>query len=283
MRTGAGQAGFGLQFCAVRGQFPCPQAGGLQRRFRQGGKLRRRPHGSKAARLKKEIPVRHILHPGQPVLCQHNGHARALHGRDHIVQLHNGPGVQVAGGFVQHQQLRPQHTGGSKGHPLLFAAGKPEHTAVHQRFQVELLHHLLHPLPDGGRLHAAVLTGEGQLGGGVHIEILRFGVLEHAAHQRHILLNVRGTGQQPLHGAAAGQLAGVKRRGQAVQQAGKGGFSAAAAAAQQYTLAGPDVQCHVLQCRGGTALIGKRYMVAFDPAHSSITPFHSSGRVHRAG
>ena len=233
---------FLLQSFPTRSQVPGAQTCVLQGRFRQGGKVRSRPNGCQLPRIKKEVAVHHILHPGQPVFGQHNGHAHLLHCGDHIVQLPDGPGIQIAGGFVQHQQLRTKHTGRCKGHPLLFAAGELEHTAIHESFQMELCHHFLYSLTDGCGRHPAVFTGEGQFCCGVHIEILRFGVLKHAAHQWYILLNGCAPCQQTAHRAAAGQFSGIKHRGKAIQQAGKGRFTAAASTTEQHALTGPDPQ-----------------------------------------
>ena len=110
---------------------------------------------------------------------------------------------------------------------------------------------------DLGRGHPHILAGEGQLGGGVHIKILGLGVLEHAAHQRHVFLDGGGACQQAAYAAAAQHPAGEKRWSQAVEQTGEGGFAAAAFAAQQHALPCPDGQGHVLQSWGIASLVGK--------------------------
>ena len=238
-------------------QFPGTQTAGGKGLRREGGKRGSRPLGSQAALLKEEIAVRQVGDPGQAVLCQYDGDARLFHCGDHIVQLYDGSGVQVAGGFVQHQQARAQHAGGGKGDALLLAARQAEDTAVHQPSQAEPPGTILHAAADLGRGHPHILAGEGQLGGGVHIKILGLGVLEHAAHQRHVFLDGGGACQQVAYAATAQHPAGEKRWSQAVEQTGEGGFSAAAFAAQQHALPCPDGQGHVLQSRGLASLVGK--------------------------
>lgn len=94
------------------------------------------------------------------MLRQHNGHALPLHHGDHIVQLRDGGGVQVARRLVQHQQPRAEHTGRRERDALLFPARQLENAAVHQRAELELFDDLVHAAADGLRLHAGVLTGK---------------------------------------------------------------------------------------------------------------------------
>ena len=280
-RTGAS----GTLLCADSGAAVVQRAGAQtvpgQCVRRQRGKLRSGPLRGQAARRKEEIPVRQIGDPGKAMLRQHNGHALPLHHGDHIVQLRDGGGVQVARRLVQHQQPRAEHTGRRERDALLFPARQLENAAVHQRAELELFDDLVHAAADGLRLHAGVLTGKGQLRRRVHVEILGLGVLEHAADLRHIGFDGGLACGQPRRRAAACQGAGIKFRGKAVQQMGERRLAAAAPATEDDAFPGLHRQRDVLQGGGGGTLIGKACVFGFD--HSSVTTFQSRGSVQSAG
>ena len=197
------------------------------------------------------------------------------------MQLRDGGGVQVARRLVQHQQPRAEHTGRRERDALLFPARQLENAAVHQRAELELFDDLVHAAADGLRLHAGVLTGEGQLRRRVHVEILGLGVLEHAADLRHIGFDGGLARGQPRRRAEACQGAGIKFRGKAVQQMGERRLAAAAPATEDDAFPGLHRQRDVLQGGGGGTLIGKACVFGFD--HSSVTTFQSRGSVQSAG
>ena len=116
--------------------------------------------------------------------------------------------------------------------------------------------------------HAQILAAEGDLAGGVHVEELGAGILEHAAH-----LPCRVPQGLPghvfaAHMHAAGQLPLEIVGDQTVDKPCHSGLTAAALAAQNRHLSLRDGQVNVPDASGGVRLIGKCHMVHMDhPSH----------------
>ena len=217
-RAQAFSALFRGDFCPAVVQRPPAQAVFGQAFGGQGGKLRRRPLGRQRTVRKVKIAIHQVGDPGQAVLGQHDGDAALFHRGNHVVHTCDGSGIQIARRLVQNQQFGAEHTGRCKRDLLLLSARELEHTAAHQRLNVELPGCLGHPGADGFRRQTAVFAGEGQLGGGVHVEILCLRVLEHAAHLGHVVLDGGLARGQARRRTLPSQRTGVEHWGQAIEQ-----------------------------------------------------------------
>jgi len=129
-----------------------------------------------------EKPVGKCCEVVEPMLRHHHGLALGLPEREDLCKLLDSRPVQIGGGLIQHHDLRLGYGDGRTGHLLLFSPGEGEDTAVHERLHMHLPGHPADIPSDLVGRRAEVFRGKGQLAGGVHVEELAAGILEHAAH-----------------------------------------------------------------------------------------------------
>ena len=194
-------------------------------------------------------------------------------------QVFDGPGVQIAGGLVQKADLRLHGVDGGESDLLLFPAGEGEEAPAQKVPDAQLLRCPRHP---GAELRwgpGLALQAEGDLAVGVHVEKLRPGILEDAAH----LLRdpVEGEFRQilPVQQHPARQLPGEELGDEAVDKAGEGGLAAAAAAAEQDALPVRDGEAHLMEPTVPALRIGEGNLLKLD---HKIPPFQRSSMARNA-
>lgn len=184
--------------------------------------------------------------------------------RQVAAQALDGLGVQVAGRLVQKADLRLHGVDGGKGDPLLLPAGEGEEAPAQKAPDTQLLRRPVHPGPEFRRRPGLALQAEGDLAVAVHVEKLRPGVLEDAAH----LLRdpVHGQRRQvlPVQQHPARQLPGEELGDEAVDEPGEGGLAAAAAAAEQDALPVGDGEAHVMEPALPALRIAEGHMLKLD-------------------
>lgn len=163
-------------------QIECPQSHALPLFCGQRHKLLRCEVSCDSAVFKVDHAVCYVRKVIEPMLRNDHGLALRLDKLQMLPQFANRRHIQIGRRLVQQIDLRGHGVNRGKGDLLLFAAGKSKDIAAQQVFNMERLgcfrHTLFHPL----LRHCLVFHAEGDLAVGVHIEKLRPGILEHAAH-----------------------------------------------------------------------------------------------------
>ena len=116
------------------------------------------------ARVDADGPVGQRRGPLEAVLGQQDRGAEVGvepgHGGEHVV---GALGVELAGGLVEHEDVRGRGQRAGDGGPLALAAGEGGGGAVAQVGDAEGVEHLLDPAAHGGGVHAEVLEREGDV------------------------------------------------------------------------------------------------------------------------
>lgn len=171
---------------AVRAHIERAQPPRLALRRRQRLEFARGVGTEQFAAIEHAVAVHEIGAPCQPVFGDHNRHPVGFQRGDHAVQARHRRGVEVARRLVEHHHRRFEHSRGRHGEPLLLASRQVNDRAVEQVGNPEARRHLLHAFADLRRGHAGVFAGECEFVGRPRVEILGFGVLEHAAHHARV-------------------------------------------------------------------------------------------------
>ena len=199
-------------------------------------------------------PVGDAREPPQPVLGHEHGLARGLEPRDRLGQLEHGAHVERRRGLVQHEDVGAHRAHRGDGHHLALAARERADVAVAQVLDAQQGEGAVHAPVHLGAREPEVLAAERHLRGGVQVEELAAGVLEHRAHapaQRVHLPRPRvlaGDAHRPR------ELPVVGDGDQPVRQARERGLAAAGAAGEHHALPCGHAQGHVGE--GGLAGAG---------------------------
>ena len=241
LRGGQRQAGR-----ALLPQIHGPQAHFLPPRRGNGPERFHRPIARNAAILQIKHTIGHIQQIIEPVLRDNDGFPLGFDQAQMLPQCVDGRPVQVGGRLVRQIHAGVHGVNRREGDLLLFPAGERKNIAAKQVFNVQRRSRLRHAalkLPLRNRL---VFHAEGDFAVGIHIEKLRAGVLEHAAHPLRNAVHGQPAHILPVQQHAPGQLSRKELRDQAVDQPRQRGFAAAAAPAEQHALPVRDREADIL-------------------------------------
>ena len=196
-----------------------------------------------------------------------------------LPQRADGGHVQIGGRLVQQIDLRLHGIDGGKGDLLLFSAGEGEYAAAQKRPDMQRICGLSHAALQLRLRDGFVFHPEGDLAVGIHIEKLRPGILEHAAHLFRDAVHGQAGKVFAIQQYLAAQFAGKELRDQAVDEPRQRGLAAAAAAAEQDALPVRDGETDIFQAALCAVGIGEGHVPEFDHAP---TAFHAISAARNA-
>ena len=124
--------------------------------------------------------VRHGDHIFQSVFTNQDGGAQfPVDTSQSLQKVRCRDWVQLAGGFVQNQNVRLQYHNGCQIQKLLLTTGKLRNRSMKPGLDTKETGHFRHSSPDGGSVHPKALQTEGQLMPDLIGDDLAFGVLHH--------------------------------------------------------------------------------------------------------
>jgi hypothetical protein len=193
----------------------------------------------------------------QPVFAQDDGQPQVFVELAQSEQHFFGRlGVELRGRLVEHQHFGLERQHGRDRDALLLTAGETADAPVAQARDAEQIEHLFDPFAHRRGRQREVLHGERQLILHCIYHELRLGVLEDETHQ--VGHATRGQRHRVAaeHIGAAGPLAAVEVRNQAVQRAQKRRFPRARWPDDEQKLAGLDRRRKIGQRRRGLIGVG---------------------------
>jgi hypothetical protein len=198
--------------------------------------------------------IRQLVHA---VLDHHDrGAVLAVEPGEDREDLGHAGGVEIGGGFVEHQQARAPSQHGGDTHALLLAAGEIEDRAVAEPLQPDGREGLHLPVEDLGGRAAEVLHAEADLVPHAGVDDLPLGVLEDHADGGREGGDPRLRQAMAADGGSAGECPLERMGDGAVQQLQQGALAAAAGAEDEHELAFAHPQRDVAQNRQRLTLVG---------------------------